>query len=129
MHILIYLINICFSHSCICYFQIKYKFILLFSQVEHKEDENQPISDANSEVKMPTDYEGIMKLSKNRLQWTPKEEVYNYAQWVLNQWLLQGRKHCKSIWTFFFLSYVVVVEPMNIVVSEEIAKHVYIIIV
>ncbi|KAI7752699.1 hypothetical protein M8C21_029232, partial [Ambrosia artemisiifolia] len=47
-------------------------------KVQHK-DENQPISDSdtNWEENMPTDYEDIMKLSENSLQWTAKEEAYS----------------------------------------------------
>ncbi|KAI7724632.1 hypothetical protein M8C21_022771, partial [Ambrosia artemisiifolia] len=51
-------------------------------KVEHK-GKNQPISDSDSdsdtnwEEKMPSDYEDIMKLSENSLQWTTKEEAYS----------------------------------------------------
>ncbi|KAI7743870.1 hypothetical protein M8C21_030319 [Ambrosia artemisiifolia] len=49
-----------------------------------KEDENvtlkvQPIldSDSNWEDKVPIDYEDIIKLSKNSMQWTTKKELYS----------------------------------------------------
>ncbi|XP_076955813.1 F-box protein VBF-like [Bidens hawaiensis] len=66
-------------------------------KVEHKEDENQPISDSdvNWEVKIPTDYEEIMKLSVNRLQWTTKEEVYSIMR---NGFLINGYYKEGSIW-------------------------------
>ncbi|KAK9067837.1 hypothetical protein SSX86_011948 [Deinandra increscens subsp. villosa] len=47
-------------------------------QVEHK-DEHQRVSDsdANWEEKLPSDYEDIMRTSKNRVRWTTKKEAYS----------------------------------------------------
>ncbi|KAI7736069.1 hypothetical protein M8C21_016120 [Ambrosia artemisiifolia] len=67
-------------HQTCCSIQIEGIEFWPMEKVQHK-DENQPIldsdSDTNWEEKMPTDYEHIMKLSKNSLQWTTKKEAYS----------------------------------------------------
>ncbi|KAM0070294.1 putative protein kinase RLK-Pelle-CrRLK1L-1 family [Helianthus debilis subsp. tardiflorus] len=66
--------------------------------VEHIDDK-QPISDsdsdANWEEKLPTDYVDIMKLSKKRLWWRTKREVYSI---MCRGFLITYDKRKISIW-------------------------------
>ncbi|KAJ0734299.1 hypothetical protein HanPI659440_Chr11g0418371 [Helianthus annuus] len=66
-------------------------------KVEHK-DEKQPVSDsdANWEEMLPTDYEDILKLSKNRIQWTTKKQAYSI---MCKGFLIRDGKK-RSIWFF-----------------------------
>ncbi|KAM0063993.1 putative protein kinase RLK-Pelle-CrRLK1L-1 family [Helianthus debilis subsp. tardiflorus] len=85
-------------------------------KVEHK-DEKQPISDsdANWEEMLPTDYEDILKLSKNRMQWTTKKQAYSIMS---KGFLIRDRKKRSIISPFF---------SVNTVQRETITDHVLIV--